>query len=217
VILPNGFDLDRFRPDPAARRDVRTELNLPPDALLIGHLGRWHPAKDYRNLISAVAQARSRRHGVRLVLAGRGLDPGNPALARLIDDHGLTQAVHRLGFRSDTPRLLAGLDLAVSSSAWEGFPNFIGEAMSCGVPPAATDAGDTAELVGDAGRVVPVRDARALAGAIDHLLAPPREERAALGRLARRRIRDHFELDRIAGRYQDLYHRLTRLRGRRMD
>ncbi len=64
-------------------------------------------------------------------------------------------AAFLLGRRSDIPRIQASLDIASSSaSSGEGFPNIIGEAMSCGVPCVVTSVGDSAEIVGDCGIVV---------------------------------------------------------------
>ena len=85
----------------------------------------------------------------------------------------------------------------------------IGEAMGCGVPCVATDVGDSAVLVGDAGTMVPPANSAALADACSTLLELPREERIELGRRARARIVENFELSRVVDRYQALYERLA--------
>jgi glycosyltransferase involved in cell wall biosynthesis len=113
--------------------------------------------------------------------------------------------VHLLGLREDVPTVTAALDVSVLSSTSEGFPNVVGEAMSCGVPCVVTDVGDCAWIVGDTGRVVPPHDSASLASAIDGVLALGPTQRAALGERARRRIANHFSLDAVVGQYEHVY------------
>jgi len=113
-----------------------------------------------------------------------------------------------LGERADVPRLTAALDIASSSSWGEAFPNVLGEAMSCGVPCVATDAGDAALIVGGTGLIVPRGNAAALAQAWDEMLALSHDERQALGAQARARVSECFELGAISQRYAALYREL---------
>lgn len=206
LVIPNGFDMDTYRPDPGHYAAVRTELGLPPDALLVGLAARWHPQKDHPNFIAAAARVARERPGVWFVLAGTGITASNTELAALVAASGAADRFRLLGARSDMPRLNAALDLAVTASAYgEAFPLVIGEAMACGVPGVVTDVGDSALLVGDAGRVVPPRDPTALAAAIAGLLALSARSRQALGAAARARIAANYALPVIAGRYQSLY------------
>ncbi|MGH7628493.1 MAG: glycosyltransferase [Gemmatimonadales bacterium] len=210
LTIPNGFDTGRFAPDAAARRDARAELGVSDDTLLVGHLARYHPAKDHVTLLRAFEDVRKRVPAARLVLAGRGVDQSNPELQTLIGHLGLGGGVMLLGERTDVPRLLAALDLLCSSSAWgEGFPNVLGETMACGVPCVATDIGDSREVLGDTGRVVPPRNAAALAEACVEVLTLGVAERRRLGEAARARVVEHFAIEAIAERYVALYHEVT--------
>jgi len=104
------------------------------------------------------------------------------------------------------PRLLAALDLLVSSSAFgEGHPNVVGEAMCCGVPCVVTDVGDCALMVGDTGLVVPPSDPGALAQAIGEALSWKDPERRGRGQAARERISRRYEINRITARRESLY------------
>lgn len=218
-IVPNGFDTRRFRPRPEARSRLLRELGLAGRAegagnpILVGTVGRDHPMKDHEALLEAAARIADRREfagPVHLVLAGPGLDPEHGPLTRAARRLGLEGRVHLLGARNDVPRLLPGLDVFALPSAYgESFPNVLGEAMAAGVPCVATDVGDASVLLGEHGEVVPPEDPDALAGALARLLARPPEERRAIGRACRRRIRERFSLDEIVRTYEALWTRLA--------
>ena len=97
ATFPNGFDLDRFRPDPAARARVRARLGLAPDSILVVNVARFHPVKGLEVLLEAFRAVAERAGGARLLLAGRGMDAGNPDLAREIARRGLESRVLPLG------------------------------------------------------------------------------------------------------------------------
>lgn len=133
LIVPNGFDLERFRPDPAARERLRAELGVG-EAPLVGLVARWDPVKDHAGFLAAMAELSARFPDLRLLLAGSGVDPANDELRALVDGAGLAGRAQLLGERDDVPALLAALDVAVNCSTTEAFANAIGEAMACGVP-----------------------------------------------------------------------------------
>ena len=207
-VIPNGFDTDAFRPDAAARASVRAELGIAAEAPVVGLIGRWDPQKDHATFLAAAAQVRHALPAVRFVLAGTGVETGNPALAALVAAAGLDDACHLLGHRRDMAALTAAFDVACSSSFGEGFANAIGEAMACGVPCAVTAAGDSAAIVADTGRAVPPRDSAALAGAILDLLRLPASERQALGRRARARVVADYSIAAMAHRFEALWEAL---------
>lgn len=169
VVIPNGFELERFRPSVEARAEIRAELSLPPNTLLIGLIARYHAVKDQPGFLDAAALLRQRTPEAHFLLVGRGVE-SSPALKERVAALGLSGSVHLWGERADVPRILAALDIAVSASYSESFPNVVGEAMCCGVPCVVTDVGDTAYLVGDTGLVVPARNPAALAEACGDLV-----------------------------------------------
>lgn len=209
-LIPNGFDLQTLAPDAAARESVRRELGLPGDARLIGLVARLDPQKDHRTFVQAAGILSRRRPEVHFLLVGQGITLKNTTLRQIIEAEGLLGKVHLLGERQDIHRLNAALDIASLSSVYgEGFPNVVGEAMACGVPCVVTDVGDSATIVGDTGRVVPLRDPHALAAAWQELLELGAEEGLALQRRARERIETFFSLDRIVRQYEEMYARLA--------
>lgn len=207
LVVPNGFDLERFRPDPDAYREVRRELGLPAEHLLVGMFARFDPQKDHATFLAAAAQVAALMPQVSFVLAGTGLTWEHPEVAALVKESGLPpRRLFLLGERRDIPRLAAALDVFVLSSAFgEGCANVVGEAMAAGVPCVVTEVGDSPRMVGDTGLVVPPRDPKALAQAVVRLLSLEPARRRLLGEAARTRIARHFALDEIVSRLTRLY------------
>jgi glycosyltransferase involved in cell wall biosynthesis len=210
VVIPNGFDLDVFRPEPAARAAVRRELGLPDAARLVGILARFHPQKDHQTFVTAAGIVRAARDDVHFVLCGQGSTWQNAELVAWIDAAGIRDRAHLLGRRRDVPAIQASLDVAcLSSQGGEALPLTIGEAMACAVPCVVTDVGDAPLLVGETGRVVPPRDPAELAAACLSLLSLSAAEHGRLGAAARRRIAERYSLPVIARRYVELHERLA--------
>jgi glycosyltransferase involved in cell wall biosynthesis len=210
VVIPNGFDCLRAPHGAAARRAAREALGLTEAAFAVGCAGRDHPMKDHLGFVEAFATAAARDPRLVALLAGRGVDQHHAKLAAAIARHGLGLRVRLLGERTDLAALLPGLDCFVSSSAWgEAFPNVVAEAMSAGLAVIATEVGECREIVGDCGVLVAPRDSSALAAAIQRVAEMAPEERAALGKLARARIAEHFDIRAVAAAYESLWRELA--------
>ena len=205
VVIPNGFDLNLFKPDLEGVALVRQELGISEDTILIGMVGRFDPQKDHRNFIKAAALQQKKIRNVQFLLCGDDIRWENQKLSRWIDGAGLHGYFHLLGRRNDIPRIMTTLDIASSSSYGEGFPNVVGEAMACGTPCVVTDVGDSALLVGDTGIVVPPKDPDVLALAWEKLIEIGKDKRQKLGHDARLRIRDNFSLPSVVKQYEELY------------
>jgi glycosyltransferase involved in cell wall biosynthesis len=171
VVIPNGIDTERFRPDSAARRVIRSEWGVAEHEKLIGLVGRLDPMKDHSIFLEAAALLANERKHTRFVCVGGGPDKYRVTLQALAKSLGLEERLLWVGTREDMPSVYNALDIAVSSSSYgEGFSNVIGEAMACGVPCVVTNVGDSAWVVGDAGEVGPPKDPVALKNAIERLL-----------------------------------------------
>lgn len=211
VIILNGFDTDLFTPSSDARIRFRSELKLREETLLIGLVGRYHPMKDHANFLRAAALLLKTYPDVHFVLVGKDVDFSNAELMEKIRALRLTGAVHLLGMRSDLSYVTAAFDIASSASSFaEGFPNVIGEAMSCGVPCVVTGVADSADIVGDTGIVVPPRDPNSLANAWARIIAMSADERNALGLAARERIVTFFSIEKVVRQYEKLYSEIVR-------
>ena len=206
VVIANGFDCTIFKPNLRARDQLREELGLSNDTVLIGMVARYHPMKDHANFLRAAAILSRTIPKAQFVLVGNGVNPANAEIKRQARTDGLADRVHLLGEREDIAHITAGLDLfCLSSAGCEGFPNAVGEAMACGVPCVVTNVGDAAVVVGDTGSVVPPRDPAALAAAWARLIEAGHSDRRRMGAIARQRILDNFSLPRIADLYENLY------------
>jgi len=210
VVIHNGFDVSKFRPDLLARAGVRAELGVSDDVPLIGVVARFDVQKGHAIFVDAAARLHTLVPEARFVLAGRGVDAENEVLVRWIETAGIADRVFLLGHRNDVDRLMASIDVLLLPSVGEAFPNVVGEAMASGVSCVAADVGDAAVLIGDTGSVSPPQDAACLADQIAELLRRPRQEREALGARARQRIVQEFQLAATARKYDELYEGIRR-------
>lgn len=204
-VVPNGIDTDVYRPCESARGDLISELDIPHGSLLVGRIGRFDVQKDHRTFVAAAGRILAAVPQAWFIMAGRDITPENPDLVHWIHEFGLGERISLLGERYDIPRITAALDIAVSSSRGEGFPNIVGEAMSCGVPCVVTKAGDSARIVGDTGRIVPTGDPENLAMGCIEMLRMTDQTRRDLGRRARERVLEHFNVGDMVRRYEELY------------
>jgi glycosyltransferase involved in cell wall biosynthesis len=209
LVVVNGIDTDQFAATLAGRAAGRAELRLQDHDIAIGHIARYHPTKDHESFLRAFASIAPQRPHLRAVLAGEGVDPSNAVLTRLASALGIEGRVDLLGRRRDVVTLLSSVDVLCCSSNGEGFPNAVAEAMSCGLPCVATDVGDTRELLGDAGEIVPPRRFNELASALARVADQPETSRREVGARARARIVLHYGIATMAQRYSDLYTSLT--------
>lgn len=171
IVVFNGIDVDRFRPDPQGRARVRAEWNIPANQMLIGLVGRLAPEKDHPTFLHAAARLAAGCRDVRFVLVGDGSRPYRERLLQLSGELGLEDSLVWAGTRSDMPAVYSALDvLCLASFTYEGFPNVVAEAMACGVPCVVTNVGDSALIVGELGIVVPRADPQALAAGLGKML-----------------------------------------------
>ena len=193
-IAHNGVDESKFMP--------RKRACMP--GPVIGAAGRLIPLKGFDALLEAFALVRRTCPDAQLRIAGEG--PDRDRLASLVREKGLSDGVELLGEVADMAGFLQSLDVFAMPSRREGFGMAVLEAMSCGLPVVASDAGGLKEIVLDGvnGRLVHAGDEKALAGALTELLSDAAlAER--LGREARRSVENRFSLQRMVRRYEQAY------------
>jgi len=200
LVLTNGIDTEAFAPDRVRRKQVRNENRIGTAFLWIA-VGRLVQAKDYPNLLRAFAQVHSRHPASRLWIAGEG------DASRFATEPA--DAVQFLGLRHDIAALLDAADGFVLSSAWEGMPLAVGEAMAMEKIVVATDVGGVRELVADAGIIVAPGDSQALAEAMLQAMAMREMEQKTMQRDARRRIQMHYSMPVKSDEWDQLYRQIA--------
>lgn len=169
LVVDNGFDTDKFKPDPEARTRVRSEWKIK-DEKLIGVVARLAPSKGHPTFLDAAALLSKERKDLRFVIVGDGPRDYLGKLQLLSQELVVSDHIMWVGAREDMSAIYNALDILCSSSYTEGFPNVIGEAMACGVPCVVTDVGDSAKIVGDEGIVVPPANPQMLAKGLRAML-----------------------------------------------
>ena len=217
-VIPNGVNVDRFRPRPGERAAIRAELGLDDMSFAVGMCARVDPMKDHDNFVKAAAAFAEAAPEARFVVVGAGTDELGSALDRAIAASGIAGRFVRLGQRQDIDRIHSALDVATLSSAFgEGFPNVLAEAMACGVPCVATDVGDSASIIGDTGLVVPARNAKALSAAWESIWREGCAHRATRGAAARQRVASRYAVAPMVEAYRTQYRECVLSGGARDD
>jgi glycosyltransferase involved in cell wall biosynthesis len=200
VIAPVGVVVAPAR-GPAAVRDA---LGVAPGAPLVVGLGRLHPQKGWPTLVLAARRLAEDLPAVRVVIAGDG--PERYDLEARIRSAGLEAVVSLPGPVDDTAGLLATADAVAIPSIWESGPLVLLEALTMGRPVVATPVGFVPVVLTDGvdGRIVPVGDAAALAGALGGLLAD-RSAAERMGSAGQARAAVWFDADALVDAVEDAY------------
>lgn len=173
TVLPLGLDLDQFANTKRKSGVFRAEHQLAPEIPLVGIVGRLISVKNHALFLEAAEKVKTHIPDAHFVIVGDG--PLRQALAARIDESNLRGSVIFTGWQKDVAAVYGDLDVNVISSDNEGTPVPIIEALAAGCPVVATSVGGLPELLdqGALGKLVPPRDAAALAHAIIETLQNP--------------------------------------------
>ena len=201
-VIPNGFDLDHFKPDKALRSAFRASLNMDDKTPLIGLVARFDLVKNHAGFFKAAQVIHAILPTACFVLAGNDITSNNQTLMAMIDKAGLKRQTYLLGAQDDIASIMNGIDVLLSSSDGEAFPNVLGEAMACGTPCVATDVGDCKTIIADTGKIVAAGDMDALAKATIAILSLTDKKKLVLSKYAHNRIKTHYEIGKIAADFR---------------
>ena len=194
-----------------ARERLRTELGLPPDARILGMVCRLVEQKGIPYALDATRRVQDSCKNTHLVIAGDGEKAVE--LRRLAKALGIAERAHWLGWREDAADLMAGFDILLMPSLWEGFGLVLLEAMSRRVPVIASRVSAIPEIVvhGETGILIEPRDVEGMAAAITRLLSD-RTLRMHMGLLAAARVEEHFSRQRMVDNTLKVYRELLNRR-----
>jgi glycosyltransferase involved in cell wall biosynthesis len=215
TVIRLGLDLEqRIAAPPDARERVRAELGIGQESFVVAWLGRMTEIKRVEDLMQAFADVRGRGVEAVLVLVGDG--PDRAELERLTDELGVADAVCFTGFRADVGSIYCASDVVALSSANEGTPVSLIEALAAGCAVVTTAVGGVSDVVdeGRAGVLVPFGDRRAFADALGELAASP-ERRRELGEAGRRHVLKRYSVERLLEDVDALYRSLLAVRAPR--
>ena len=202
-IIPNGVDTTTFTP--GHDDSIRRELQLPPNAILVGAVGNIRPAKAYDNFLRAARILADRSDRYHFVIAGQYGGGLADQLIRMRRELRLEKFVHFLGLRSDIATVLHNLDVFALSSKSEGFSIACVEAMACGIPVVATRCGGPEEILDEcSGILVPSGSATEFADAIERV-TNRHDIAEALSVAAMRRVAQNYSLSAMLTRYEMLF------------
>ena len=197
ITVYNGIDLRRF-----GKNHDNTDLDK--HILNFISVGRFNDQKDYPNLINAFAILKSlTNNNIKLTIVGDG--ELRPEVEVLIKKLNLDRDVTLLGRRSDISELLNASDIFVMASKFEGFGLVVAEAMACECYVVATDSGGVAEVMGDTGKLVPIKNSLALANAMKEALELNVVDRIQNNKKARMRVEQYFSLEASVRNWLALY------------
>lgn len=203
ALLGNGADLARFDPgrvSPGRVAEVRAELGIPPEAVVVGTIGRLVAEKGYRELFAAARRVRARRPEVRFVVVGDA-DPDKTDALMGPDLERAREDVIFAGWREDIPDVVAAMDVFVLASWREGMPRSAIEAAAMGKALVLTDIRGCREVARDGveGLLVPSRDEDRLTEALLRVVEDA-ELRARFGCAARARAVELFDERKVAAK-----------------
>ena len=212
--IRSGMETRLYKPDPAARKAVRSQWGTPDDAVVLGTVARLFRHKGYEQLLEALPRIVARGPNVRFVWIGDGAQRNEYTAA--LERMGQRDRVHLTGLvpPDDIPRVLCGMDLLVHASMWEGLPRAIVQAALTEVPAVSFDNDGAPEAIDDGvtGLLVPLADTAALAECVTALVQDS-DRRRAMGAQARRNCLKEFDAERMVEQIDALYHRQEKVSG----
>ena len=173
---------------------------------MIGNISRFHPMKDHENLIDAISIVVRNFPNVHLYLYGFNINKKNTKLMKKINNNNINLNVHLKGEINNTEKIIPAFDLSIVSSKWgEGFSNFLGESLSCGIVCISTDIGDSRKILNYGSLIVKPNDKLSLSNAIIRYLKLNKHDKNKLSSKMRDIILKKYTLEAIFNKYFKLY------------
>jgi len=173
-VIYNGINASQFL---NSGENLRNQLEIPREAFVVGHVGRYNEAKNHKTIIEVAAQLCKMNADVYFIFCGKDVDKH---LKSRVDEEGLTNQIKLLGFRQDVIKVLNTLDCFYFPSVNEGQPNALIEAMIAGVPFVTSD-------------IEPIKET--VKNEFHHFLIPPLNNDLAIDRIMEIKNSDDAKLE----------------------
>lgn len=212
VLLHNGVDLQRFDPAKVSRDKIRNEFNISNDEIVIGMLGRFSWGKGHEEFLYAAKELVKEYNNLKFLIVGEptvGETEYAEQIKNLSNEYNLNNSVIFTGYRSDTPDVLAAMDIFAFPSHAEAFGQSLVEAMAMGIPSVCSNSDGVLDIAvdGETSYLFENKNAEDLI-AKTKLLINSSEERIRFGKNAMSRAKDKFELNTQTNKLIRLYQNL---------
>ncbi len=206
VTVYSGFDVEPFLSPPRSPEQVRTELGLKPEHVVIGKVARLFPLKGHEFIVPAAKAVIEKCPQVRFLLVGDGIlrSQIEEQLTSLgLRDHFVFAGLVPPG---KVPELIQAMDIVVHTSVWEGLARVLPQGLIAGKPVVSYDIDGAKEVVipGQTGYLVPPRSIDELSAALCEL-AGDASLRQRLGQAGRERFTDQFRHQTMTERIREVY------------
>lgn len=204
-FIPNGYDLRSFKLSKKNKNNFQKKLKINNKVPLIGYVARYDPLKDHLNLLKSISLIRSKNISFFCVLIGNSIK-NNKILVKEIKRLNLDDCIKLLGPTKNISEVMNSLDIHIQSSRSEGFPNVIAEAMAHKTPCVATNVGDSSDIIGDTGWIVPPKSPEYLAKSIEIALKEMNTKKwTKRCNRSRARIKEKFSMDKMINSYNKIW------------
>ncbi len=208
LIMPNGIDTNKFDPGIKKGDKVREEFSIKDNEMVIGMMSRFSPGKGHEEFLFAARELNKKYKDIKYLVVGeasRGENEYEERIKRTAEEYNIKNIIFS-GFRSDTPEVLAAMDIFVFPSHAEAFGIALVEAMSMGIPSVCSGSDGVLDIAVDkeTSLLFEKKNAQDLTGKIEQLINS-RELRICFGNKARKRAVENFDLEILSNKVLDIY------------
>ena len=208
ILLHNGIDTKKFDPDFVTGIDVREEFGINDNDIVIGMLARFSPGKGHEEFLRSAKELNSKFSNLKFLIVGeasRGEDVYAESIKKMAKEYNLKNVIFT-GFRSDTPRVIAAMDIFVFPSHGEAFGIALTEAMSMRKPSICSNSDGVLDIAvdGETSYLFENKNWEDLSAKLEMLIASP-EKRTSFGKAARERAVKHFDLEILTDKVLGIY------------
>lgn len=208
LLLHNAVDTQKFDPDKIDKHKVRNEFHFADDEIVVGMLARFSPGKGHEEVLFAAEKLNEKFSNLKFLIVGeasRGEEDYANQIKKLAVEKKLKNIVFA-GFRSDTPEVLAALDIFCFPSHSEAFGIALVEAMSMGVPSVCSNSDGILDIAidGETSFLFEKQNGNDLAEKLERLILS-KEKREQFGKTSRERAVDYFDIDFLTEKVISIY------------